>query len=236
MSDLSDLHGIYPTSLRWNAESGFLAILAFNAETGERELQQIELGEPATFVLDLATRERGYGRVKTNIYDMRLTPVGSPPPPLPEDEEFKPALGCWVWHPSFTELRLETNAKIFREAVTNVWDRCRVEPAAAEGLQPVIRFVDRVSILVKAVGKTFQGPIIKIVGWVERNKIPGWAARTPTVSPPAALLILPAPPAPAVPAAPAKESAKASHHKAKRHAAKPGPDDPSSDLNDPTPW
>ena len=29
MSDLSDLHGIYPTSLRWNAESGFLAVSAF---------------------------------------------------------------------------------------------------------------------------------------------------------------------------------------------------------------
>ena len=26
MSDLSDLHGIYPTSLRWSAESGFLAV------------------------------------------------------------------------------------------------------------------------------------------------------------------------------------------------------------------
>ena len=61
MSDLSDLHGIFPTSLRWNAESGFLAVSAFNGETGERELQPIELGQAATFVLDLATRERGYG-------------------------------------------------------------------------------------------------------------------------------------------------------------------------------
>ena len=93
MSDLSDLHGVYPTSIRWNAESGFLAVSAFNAETGERELQQIELGQAATFVLDLATRERGYGLIKTGIYDMRLTPVGSPPPPWPEDEEYKPALG-----------------------------------------------------------------------------------------------------------------------------------------------
>ena len=55
MSDLSDLHGIYPTSLRWNAETGFLAISVFNAETGERELQEIELGKPATFALDLAS-------------------------------------------------------------------------------------------------------------------------------------------------------------------------------------
>ena len=81
MSDLSDLHGVYPISIRWNAESGFLAVAVFNAESGERELQQIELGQAATFVLDLATRERGYGLIKTGTYEMKLTPVGSPPPP-----------------------------------------------------------------------------------------------------------------------------------------------------------
>jgi hypothetical protein len=230
MSDLSDLHGIYPTSLRWNAESGFLAVSAFNAETGERELQQIELGQAATFVLDLATRERGYGLIKTGIYDMRLTPVGSPPPPWPEDGEFKPALGCWVWCPTLGELRLETNAGYFRDAVASVWELARSKPQAAEGLQPVIRFVDRVSIPNKAVGKTFQGPIINIVGWVERDKIPGWAARTPTVSPPAPLPILPAPSAQAAPA-PAKKPVKA-----RKGAAKPGPGDPLADLNDDIPW
>ena len=155
MSDLSDLHGIYPTSLRWNAESGFLAVSAFNGETGERELRQIELGQAATFVLDLATRERGYGLIKSGVYDMKLSPVGSPPPPWPENEEYKPALGCWMWNPTFGEVRLETNATLFREAIANVWDKCRVEPQAAEGLQPVICFVDRVSEPVKAVGKTF---------------------------------------------------------------------------------
>jgi hypothetical protein len=227
MSDLSDLHGIHPTSLRWNAESGFLAVSAFNAETGERELQQIELGQAATFVLDLATRERGYGLIKTGIYDMRLAPVGSPPPPWPEDEEFKPALGCWVWCPTFGELRLETNAKIFRDAVTAVWDKARVEPQAAEGLQPIIRFIDRVSIPVKAVGKTFQGPIIKILDWVKRDKIPGWAARTPTVSPPAALPALPASTAPAAPMAPAAlRSVKKPAKGSKRGTTKPDPDDP----------
>ena len=44
MGDLSDLLGIYPTSIRWNAETGFLAISVFNSESGERELQEIELG------------------------------------------------------------------------------------------------------------------------------------------------------------------------------------------------
>ena len=218
MSDLSDLHGIYPTSLRWNAESGFLAVSAFNAETGERELRQIELGQAATFVLDLATRERGYGLIKSGVYDMKLTPVGSPPPPWSGDEEYKPALGCWMWNPTFGELRLETNAAIFRQAVDSVWDQCRAEPQAVKGLQSVVRFVDRIPIPVKAVNKTFFGPAIKIVGWVERDQVPGWAARTPTVSPPAAPPILPAPSAPA-PATPAvKKPAKA-----KKGAAKPGP-------------
>ena len=177
MSDLSDLHGIYPTSLRWNAESGFLAVSAFNAETGERELRQIELGQAATFVLDLATRERGYGLIKSGVYDMKLTPVGSPPPPWPENESIsrRSVAGCGT--PTFGELRLETNAAIFRQAIADVWDQCRAEPQAAEGLQPVVRFVDRVSVPVKAVGKTFFGPVIKIVGWVERDKVPGWADR-----------------------------------------------------------
>jgi hypothetical protein len=224
MSDLSDLHGVYPTSLRWNAETGVLGISIFNSQIGGRELQEIELGQPATFVLDLATRERGYGLIKTAVYNMTLTPVGSPVPQWPGDEEYKLAVGCWVWNPTFGELRLETKAAIFRQAVVAVWDECRSKVEAAEGLQPIIRFVDRVPVPIKAVGKTFQGPIIKIVGWVERDKIPGWAARTPTVSPPAALPILPAPPAQAA-AAPAKKPVKA-----RKGAAKAGPDDPLADL------
>ena len=68
-----------------------------------------------------------------------------------------------------------------------VWDQARFEPQAAEGLQPVVCFVDRVPVQVKAVNKTFSGPVIKIIGWVERDKVPGWADREPTVSPPKAL-------------------------------------------------
>ena len=231
MSDISDLHGVYPTSLRWNAETGVLGISVFNAETGERELQQIELGDPATFVLDLATPERGYGLIKSGVYDMKLTSVSSPPPPWPGEEEYKPALGCWVWNPNFGELRLETNARIFRDAVASVWDQCRVEPQSTEGLQPVVRFVDRVQVLVKAVNKTFIGPVIKVIGWVERSQVPGWANREPTVLPPAAPPILAAPSAPA----PAPSAVK-KPVKARKGAAKPGPVGPLADLNDDIPW
>jgi hypothetical protein len=224
MSDLSDLHGVYPTTLRWNAESGFLAISVFNAETGERELQEIELGEPATFVMDLATRQRGYGLVKAGVYDMILTPVGSPAPAWPNNEEYKPALGCWMWNPTFGELRLETSAAMFRQAVAGIWDKCRTESEAANGKQPVIRFADRVRRQIK--NKSFFGPVIQIVGWTERNLVPSWREREPTVPAPAAMPLLPASSAPApAPAAKRPKSAKA-----KRGATKPGPDDPIDDI------
>ena len=197
MSDLSDLHGIFPTALRWNAETGILGISVFNAETGERELQEIELGKSATFAMDMATRERGYGLIKVGVYDMQLTPVGSPAPAWPGDEEYKPAIGCWLWNPTFDELRLETNATIFRTAVANVWDKARVEPEVLKGLQPVIRFVDRVAIPVKAVNKTFFGPVINIIGWTERDKVPGWAERDADRRLPAAPPLLAASSAPA---------------------------------------
>jgi hypothetical protein len=230
MSDLSDLVGIFPTALRWNAEDGFLAISIFNAETGERELKEIELGRPATFALDLATRERGYGLIKIGVYDMKLTPVGAPPPTWPGDgEEYKPALGCWLWNPEFGELRLETNASIFRQAIENIWRQARFAPQAVEGLQPVIQFVDRVPIQIKSIGKSFLGPVIKTVGWVPREQVPGWAARTPTVAPPAALPVL-SPPTSAEPAA--KEPAEARRHKAERRATKPEFDDPLDGLLD----
>jgi hypothetical protein len=197
-SDLSGLRGIFPPSLRWSAEAGSLAISVFNVETGERELQEIELGKPATFAMDLATRERGYGLIRVGLYDMRLTPVGSPPPPWPDDDEFKPALGCWMWNPTLGEVRFETNAAIAREAMLAVWDAGKDAPEAAAALQPVVQFVSSVAKTIKSVSKTFQSRVIKIIGWVERNQVPGWAEREPTVSPPKALMALPTAAAPAI--------------------------------------
>jgi hypothetical protein len=222
MSDLSDLHGIFPTALRWNAEDGILGVATFNPETGERELQPIAFGQPATFVMDMATRERGYGLIKVGLYDMRLTPVGSPPPPWPGDgEEFKPALGCWVWNPQLGELRVETNATMFRQAIENVWRLTRFESQAVEGQQPVIRFTTNVEVNLKALRKTFYAPVIKIVGWAERDKVPGWRERAPTVAPPAAAPFLGPPES-------AKAPIEARRHKATRPEARPaeGPTSP----------
>ena len=74
MSDLSDLHGIFPTSVRWNAEQGFLSAAIYDPTTGGRELQPFEFGQESTFAMDLATRMRGYGMIRVGVYDMRLTP------------------------------------------------------------------------------------------------------------------------------------------------------------------
>jgi hypothetical protein len=188
MNDLNDLHGAFPTALRWNAENGFLGHRYWDDTTGARSIKEIELGSPAArFVLDLATRERGYGLIRKGVYDMRLTPVNSPPPPWPGDEDFKPAIGCWLWNPTLGEVRLETNGAIFRGAVAGIWERCWDHKEASDGLQPVIDFVDRREQSFEAIGRTFWAPIIALIGWCERNRVSSFALREPTVKPPAAL-------------------------------------------------
>ena len=101
---------------------------------------------------------------------MQLTPVGQSGAVLAGGRGYKPAVGMWAWNPTFGEVRIETNGAIFRQAVTAVWDQARFEPQAAEGLQPVVCFVNRVPVPIKAVNKTFSGPVIKVIGWVEREQ------------------------------------------------------------------
>jgi hypothetical protein len=188
MSDISDLHGVYPTSLRFNAEGGVLGIGAYDETTGERTVKEIELGSPmARFVMDLATRERGYGMIRVGVYDFRLTPVGSAPPPWPGDDDFKQAIGCFLWNPRLGEVRLETNTTTFRNAVLALWDRCLTAKEASDGLQPVIAFVGRRERPYPGLGRTFWAPIIDVIHWVPRDKVPPFALREPTVKPPAAL-------------------------------------------------
>jgi len=186
-TDISDLHGIFPTSLRWNAEMGVLGYSAYDEVTGEQTIKEIELGSSkAKFVMDLHTRARGYGSVRQGFYDMRLTPVETPAPEWP-GEDYKPAIGCWLWNPPLGELRLETNQKTLLRAVSNVWDQARTFKEAAEGLIPIIHFTDRREQPYPAIGRTFWCPIIIIITWVPREKVPPFALREPTVKPPPVL-------------------------------------------------
>jgi hypothetical protein len=186
--DLGDLRGVFPTPLRWSATNGVLGYSVYDGLSGERTIEPIELGsEKAKFVLDFSTRERGYGMIRKGVYDMRLTPVGSPPPEWPNDPDFKPAVGMWMWNPPLGELRLETNGTTFRDAIGALWDRCRGFKEASEGLLPVIHFVDRIERPNPAVDSIFWAPVIDIIGWIPRDKIPCFAVRPPTVRPPLAL-------------------------------------------------
>jgi hypothetical protein len=90
-----------------------------------------------------------------------------------------------------------------------------------------------VSIYVKAVNKTFQGPVIRIVGWVPRDQVPGWSEREPTVAPPKAMTALPTNAAPAIETtvkAPAK--AKSRIKVKAKPAVNSGADDPNDPLDD----
>jgi hypothetical protein len=123
--DIADLVGIYPTPLRWNAETGVLWLSIFNSETGEWEVKEIELNGPESrFAMDLPTRERGYGLIRAGVYDMKLTPVGTTAPDWP-GEDYKPAIGAWLWNPLVGEVRLETNQVTTVSSITAVWDQCR---------------------------------------------------------------------------------------------------------------
>ena len=188
MSDVSDLHGVYATPVRWNAETGALGYAVFDEATGEREIVEIELGSSsARFVMDLATRERGYGLIRSGVYDMRLSAVGAAPPEWPSDEGYKPAIGCWFWNPPLGELRLESNQSTLFKTVVDLWDRARTFTESSQGLQPVVHFIDRRERVYRQIGKTFWAPVIDIVGWLQRSQIPTFAAREPTVKAPLAL-------------------------------------------------
>jgi hypothetical protein len=184
-TDLQGLHGIHRPSLRWAAELGTLGRSIYDAATGDRSIEVIDLGSPAaTLAMDYGCRERGYGRIRTGDYSMILTPAGSPLPPWPGDDEYKAAVGVFLWNPSLGEVRLEANGAILVRAVSGLWDQCRGYKEAAEGLQPVVCFAGRREHLVKSIGKMFWAPVIEIKGWLPRNKIPSFAAREPTVRPP----------------------------------------------------
>jgi hypothetical protein len=184
-----DLVGARPTSIRWNSEEGTLAYSSFNEDEGAFSLQSIELGADATFALDLATISRGYGLVRVGVFDMRLTPVGTAPPAFPGDD-YKRAIGVNMWNPQLGDCRIETNGTIFRDAIERVYEQAIAMPEAVAGAL-VIQFIDKRAVTFKSLGKSFLGPVIKIVGWVKRDEVPGWASRPPTVVLPKNQLTLP---------------------------------------------
>jgi hypothetical protein len=174
VSDISDLEGAIPSSLRWNAEEGSLAVWTSG------ECQEIVLGSrEAAFAIDLATRMRGYGLIRTGAYDMILTPVGSDPPKKPS-EDYKPAIGVWACNPIFGEVRIETVGAMFRTPLIGLFSQCQSTEEAGKDMVPIAMFAGSRERVIKSVGKTFLTPIIDIVHWLPRDITP-FAIRERTV-------------------------------------------------------
>ena len=177
----------YDPSLRWNAETGELYYVVIN-EIFEKEMTPIQLNTPeATFAMDMRRRERGRARIETGLYKMFLAPVGQELPPLPPDElpfeaKYKPAIGVDLWNPSFGLVRLESTGAYLRAAIGRTWQEYGTCREAADGLLPVIRFVDRRPVSPKNYpNKIYYSPIIPRVGCLPREQIGPFMAKEPTV-------------------------------------------------------
>ena len=142
----------------------------------------------------------------------------------------------WVWHPVYGELRVEATSTLFRQAIVSIWDKANRSPEARAGRLPIVRFTHTVPAKFKAFpGKTFAAPVLEIVGYCDRDQIPGWSDRPATVALPSAPILL----GPAAPAleAPAPSEAK-EPGKAKGKGPTKDPDDPIDDVlgGDPIPY
>jgi hypothetical protein len=84
-------------------------------------------------------------------------------------------------------VRLETNQTTLFNVMRAFWKRCLKAQEARDGLQPVIAFVGRRQQPYPGVGHTAWAPVIELIGWVPRDKVPPIALREPTVKPPATL-------------------------------------------------
>jgi hypothetical protein len=112
MSDLDDLdhHSIYLQRMKFNALTGILL------------LQDTELDRGSRWVADMLTRRRGVGKTGDGVFEFYLTPVGSPPPKIPEDEKFKPAVAMIWWSPEQGLAEMITNSSLLRRTISDFWE------------------------------------------------------------------------------------------------------------------
>jgi hypothetical protein len=128
------------------------------------------------FVADPPTRKIGYGRTGEHVFDFRMEHVGSPPPPAPEEDDFKLAVS-WTWATPNGLIEHITNGAIARGAVVEAWEAYKRAPEAARGMVPVIRIGEPVEV--QSSGRTFYAPNFQIVGWITRDDVPAFRDRPP---------------------------------------------------------
>jgi hypothetical protein len=201
--DVLDHRSIRPSTYRLNAVTGSQFISTVVGLT--RFDTPVEPG--TEIIADMRTRKIGYGRTGEHLFDFRTEYVGFPPPPAPEEDEFKPAVS-WVWSTPNGLIEHITNGAIARGATVEGWEKYKAAPEAARGMMPVIRIGEPAEV--QSSGRTFYAPNFQIVGWIDRDDVPAFRDRPamcPLPSPtPERLTYTPA--APRI-APPAKRSGRA---------------------------
>ena len=175
MSDLDDLnHAIV-----------LLQRLKFNALTGSLLLGDTELGAGSRWVGDMLTRRRGVGRTGDGVFEFYLTPVGSAPPTIPEDDKFKPAVAMIWWSPEDGLAEMITNGSILRRTISDYWETYKTYQEAADGMLPLTEFGPPREVKVGRTNiRVFWTPVLTVIGWIPREDIPALKYRPPTVPPP----------------------------------------------------
>jgi hypothetical protein len=172
MSDYDDLELTYKPWLRWSSEFGVLGRSTISAED-ERGMASLGLGtNDAKWAFDMSRRMRGYGKFRKGSREVALTPVGTPPPKWNGDKDWKPTLSIPCYHPQYGEHVFETSASNLMRVISNVWDQCKRYEEFYKGFEPVWFFVDRFERPEPSVDKIFWLPIIEIIAWIERLKLP----------------------------------------------------------------
>jgi hypothetical protein len=191
MTDLSDLagsvRGIRDRALRWNAVDGQgWRIEIYNPETGDRDFEL--LPEGLTWICDMATRRRGAIKTGEGVFDVRLSPVGSPLPDIPaNDDDFKPGVAMVVWHPEYGVAEITTASTVVRDRIVYLWEVVKARPEAATGAIPAVRFGPPVEVSFggKRNLRVFYAPTFELHGgWADRSEVPGICFRPATVPPP----------------------------------------------------
>jgi hypothetical protein len=184
MSDIDDLPTTKtrPHSLRFNAVTGFLAVYCYNLETRQNSI--VEIPPKSRWAIDMLTRERGYGRVTDAVFDMRLSPVGAPPPVIEDEDLFKTAVSMRLYSPDWGLVEWQTASALAVRAIIGLWETYKKSAEALVGDIPIVEIgTPRVVVIGRDTNKReFFAPQIDIVAWADREVFPAFRARPPTVA------------------------------------------------------
>jgi hypothetical protein len=161
MYDLLDISSvkIYPVDLWFNCITGVLAKRQFNTERWEKKLNEIP--PPSRWVADALTRQRGIGKVTDAVFDMRLTPVGTAPPIVENETDYKTAVSMLLVSPEHGLVLWTTCSSILVKSIGGLWDQYRLCQEASDGRIPHIQIgTPRPITIGRATQRQFYAPTI----------------------------------------------------------------------------